>query len=696
MAAKKTRQDGKPSMDELFDQAKGLLGELGFDLEMVLDTGTDHERGRIAWARIKGVDTPRIFQYMVAPDHWDRTSANDVETRMYELLPTDLGDEAYPVFAVVTDGADRKKFFDLSYPAHEIDQLLNKQEIGDYQQIKRDPTHKWSIRQYDRLMNGFNAFHEQVYQTVKDRVNGKNDIIEEVCKFLYLESCRLHHDKQDLQFSCDGQTLNLDDVFRTEYVRQNEKKAVAQIQAAFDHFKSHPDYTVTDDAGDKHPIFDQNTHMRLEQPRNYVTLLELIQDLGPVLDNKGRVLKDDGTLRDVSHDALGRAFDVFLRGNFDSKGGLGIYLTPAPVKEAIMEMVFHDIKEETPEILTGRQADGTPVFRACDPACGSGGFIVRMLSTLERTLVELVSKETSTDTGRERLLEDMKEHSIVGADSAPMMVTLARVNMALMGAPKARIFYTDNSLTTERMEPGSFDLVVTNPPFGTPKFKKGQDEARRRYAEEMEKILQRFRTDLTPTGRHKESYTRDPVLGWIPTGEIKPTYTYEPTILGKAMGAKPDKKGIWKPVKPTSIDPAILFIDRCLELLKPGGRLLIILPDGVLCNSGDRYVREYIMGKKDEETGQFHGGKAIVKAVVSLPADTFKLSGTGAKTSILYVQKRHAKTDDQEHFADEPQTDVFMAVADSLGYEVKNNVEDYSRGLTNDLAVITGAYVRGE
>ena len=133
-----------------------------------------------------------------------------------------------------------------------------------------------------------------------------------------------------------------------------------------------------------------------------------------------------------------------------------------------------------------------------------------------------------------------------------------------------------------------------------------------------------------------------------------------------------------------------------LRRLKPGGRLLIVLPDGVLCNSSDRYVREYIMGKKDEATGQFHGGKAIVKAVISLPSDTFKLSGTGAKTSILYLQKRQARKDDSHKFQDEPQPDVFMAVADTLGYLVKNNVEDYSSGVSNDLAAIVGAYVRGE
>ena len=72
------------------------------------------------------------------------------------------------------------------------------------------------------------------------------------------------------------------------------------------------------------------------------------------------------------------------------------------------------------------------------------------------------------------------------------------------------------------------------------------------------------------------------------------------------------------------------------------------------------------------------------------------MAGTGAKTSILYLQKRHARDDGAHQFADEPQTDVFMAVADTLGYEVKNNVEDYSKGLPNDLAIITGAYVRGE
>jgi type I restriction enzyme M protein len=251
--------------------------------------------------------------------------------------------------------------------------------------------------------------------------------------------------------------------------------------------------------------------------------------------------------------------------------------------------------------------------------------------------------------------------------------------MALQGAPKARIFYTQDSLTTDQLKPCSFDLICTNPPFGTPKFAKDEAEARRRYEEDRERILATFRSDLKP-----KPGKRDGLI-------------YEPTVAGLAMGAAPDKKGdVWKPSSAMSVDPAVLFLDRCLQLLKPGGRLLIVQPDGVLCNSGDRYVRHYIMGKKDEQTGAFHGGKAIVKAVISLPADCFKLSGTGAKTSILYLQKRKARRDDPNRFEDEPQTDVFMGVADTLGYEVKNNAEDYSKGLPNDLATIEGAYRRGE
>lgn len=119
--------------------------------------------------------------------------------------------------------------------------------------------------------------------------------------------------------------------------------AVAEIRSAFEHFKGHPDYVVTDDAGKQHPIFDKNSHLHLEQPGNYEAVLTLIQDLGPVTGERDRIVKKQGTLADIAADVLGRAFDVFLRANFESKGGLGIYLTPAPVKQAMLALAFHDL-----------------------------------------------------------------------------------------------------------------------------------------------------------------------------------------------------------------------------------------------------------------------------------------------------------------------------------------------------------------
>lgn len=675
--ASKTKKKAESAIGGTLAALESKLAKQKFRQRVELEAAEEGQACSIVWGSHRGVDTPRVFLLALPAGDWEKANADYVQQLSWTQAPTDLSDEQYPKFGVVSDG-EHEAIFDLEYPAHQIDKLPSLAEIGDYKRIKADPTRRWSLKMYDLLMNGFNAFHEQVYQTVKDKVNGKNDIIEEIAKLLFLESFRLHHDLKDLVFKHKGRKLQLNEVFTHGYVHEHGKAAVAEIQSAFDHFKLHEDYVVTDDAGESHAIFDRNDHLRLEQPRNYETILDLIQNLGPVEDNSGKQVKARGTLADIAGDVLGRAFDVFLRANFDSKGGLGIYLTPAPVKQAMLEIAFHDILEETPELLSARNADDTPVFRYCDPACGTYGFGVVALGYLERSLAQLTGRETGSDKARQQLFTDMCKHSFIGADSAPMMVTLARVNMALLGAPKARIFYSTNSLTSEQLQPCSFDLICTNPPFGTPKFKKGQEKAKKAYEADMETILERFRSDLSEREGRGGGFN------------------FEPCMHGLAMGGKPNSKGIWQGVKPTSIDPAVLFLDRCLQLLKPGGRLLIILPDGVLCNSGDKYVREYIMGKKDEETGQFHGGKAIVKAVLSLPSDTFRLSGTGAKTSVLYLQKRHSREDDSAQFADEPQTDVFMAVADTLGYEVKNNVEDYSKGLPNDLALITGAYVRGE
>ncbi|EIZ8693731.1 N-6 DNA methylase [Escherichia coli] len=715
MAKEAKKQDPQQQLEALFNKLVKQHSE--FTQPLVELPEHEFAKAGLIQGLVEGNLTPPVMLIALTEGHWEYAADTaKFDDLAYQLLSDIEGD--WPVYAVVDDGLNQRILAlfgaDGSDGTHGANTLPGLEELRSFDRMERDPTFRWSMRVYTRLMQRFDAFHENVYRVTKDKVNDKNDIIEEVAKLLFLETFRLHHD-EDLTFKDDeGNTLRFRDVFDWQYVESHGDKAVAQIKAAFEEFKNHENYVVISDDGSRNPIFSKETHLRLSVAKNYQDLLEAIQNLGPVKTNDGKIAKEHGTLADVSGDLLGRVFDVFLRANFESKGGLGVYLTPNPVKQAMLEIAMHDIDDD--DEMRSRLANGD--FRFCDPTCGSFGFGSVALSQIDKWID---FKLVLADDKKESLKQKLRDCAFTGADAAPRMVMLARVNMALQGAPKAQIFYTDNSLTTNALKPNSFDLICTNPPFGTPKFDKGKNgqNSKANYEANMEQVLGGFR----PTKKVVDSYNAwyDHVkMKWQDIGDLeldengepkwagyrtdlrrtggtdkKPFYSLQPTTAGLALGSKPDSKGNWQPVGAT-IDPAVLFIDRCLQLLKPGGRLLIVLPDGILCNSGDRYVREYIMGKKDEKTGEFVGGKAIVKAVISLPSDCFKLSGTGAKTSILYLQKRHANPNQPEQFLPEPQTDVFMAVAETLGYVVKNNIEDYNAGVANDLDKIVSVYKRGE
>ena len=77
----------------------------------------------------------------------------------------------------------------------------------------------------------------------------------------------------------------------------------------------------------------------------------------------------------------------------------------------------------------------------------------------------------------------------------------------------------------------------------------------------------------------------------------------------------------------TKIKTEVLFLERCLNLLKPGGRLGIVLPERIFNNPSLAYVREFIEDR------------AFLRAVVSLPQETFISSGASVKCSLLFLQK---------------------------------------------------------
>lgn len=486
---------------------------------------------------------------------------------------------------------------------------------------------------FKQLQADFDRLHEYIY-AAREPVDSSNDLTAQLCKCMFLKM----HIERHPDFRVQASSPKLIEVFDEQYIRKHGQAAVDEIKSAFTIVRDLDEYNITDDAGRDFEIFDRDDFIKFRRPDVYAEIAKFL--------NKHRLRNPEQT--GIEDDMFGRAFDVMLRGKFENKGGLGIYLTPQQVRDAMVQMVFHDILAEDPGLLTRTSPEtGKPTLRVYDPCCGSGGFLTTSMRETRKHIEKLVGMSTAQ---RAALLHDIYEYGFQGSDNASNMVLLARINMALHGDARPKIFRVSNSLTTDVFEPESFDLILTNPPF-----KKGGVKAK-----DQGEVLAAYRSAVEDDG----SLLDDPA--------------------GLALGAKPDSKGRWKPVN--SVDPAVLFIDRCMQLLKPGGRLLIVLPDGILCNSGDRYVREYLMGVKDEATGRFIGGKAVVKAVVSLPPVTFRLSGAGAKTSFLYLQKKRP--------GDE-QGSVFMAVADDVGFDVKQNKEVPLGNQHNDLLKIVEAYRAG-
>ncbi|MDO9575972.1 MAG: N-6 DNA methylase, partial [bacterium] len=109
----------------------------------------------------------------------------------------------------------------------------------------------------------------------------------------------------------------------------------------------------------------------------------------------------------------------------------------------------------------------------------------------------------------------------------------------------------------------------------------------------------------------------------------------------------------------------VLFIERFLQLARPGGYIAIIIPDGVLANINLQYVREWIFEQ------------ARILAIVSLPRETFKYIGTTAKTTIIFMQKFNVG----QTLESTKKLPIFMASADYVGinHEGKNDLPAISR-----------------
>ncbi|MGB7925252.1 MAG: N-6 DNA methylase [Pyrinomonadaceae bacterium] len=302
-------------------------------------------------------------------------------------------------------------------------------------------------------------------------------------------------------------------------------------------------------------------------------------------------IKLSGSERDV----VGIAFQKSV---FSSqRGDRGQFFTPEPVIKLCVEFLAP-----------------TPGETVLDPACGSGGFLVE---TMKRVWREHFRWATD-GVERRRLEKEYAATRLKGVEISRLVAKVSKMRMILEGDGYAGIVNADalSSWTVlneafSSVERASaiecrrrFDLILTNPPFGS-----------------QGRITDR---DLLKDYRLARKWERI-------DGRLRPLPTLQ---TGQA--------------------PEILFIERCLDMLKDGGRLAMVLPNGHFENSKLEYVREFIRQR------------ARILAIVSLPATTFLPHGTGVKASVLFAQKLDAKASEA---AQREPARIFFATIKKIGYE---------------------------
>jgi len=366
-------------------------------------------------------------------------------------------------------------------------------------------------------------------------------------------------------------------------------------------------------------IFDPDEKLNLKS----ATALEIVR------------LLEKYNLSDTSEDIKGIAFERFLGKTF--RGEIGQFFTPRPIVEFMVRML--DPKEG--DII-------------CDPASGSGGFLIRFFEIVRQQILadaDRQYKEYKSKIEEDKKLSDDKKvamlrgkfdeiqstldhirvgsrlwtfanRCIYGTDANDRMARTSKMNMIMHGDGHGGVHHHDGFLNVNGIFEGRFDIILTNPPFGA-------------NVEPSDIILEEQVTLPDEVEREYERTYGSPykeALARVRAAIGKPIATL--FALPKAKGNGPLGK----------IKTELLFIERCLDLLKPGGRLGIVLPESIFNNPSLAYVRE------------FCENRAFIRAVVSLPQDTFVSSGASVKASLLFMQKFTWK--EQVDF------DAKMAVAD--------------------------------
>lgn len=385
------------------------------------------------------------------------------------------------------------------------------------------------------------------------------------------------------------------------YEEVASKDAKPFYQNLFDSVKK--DYATQD-------LFDPNDVIKLREN----SIESIIQKL------------EKYNLSDTSDDVKGIAFEEFLGKTF--RGELGQFFTPRTIVDFMVEVL--DPKEG--EII-------------CDPCCGSGGFLIKAFEYVRESIEKDIQAqkekikaqyfdenfEKASDEEKEvitkrvnELLTKLNEElnpsntksrlynlsfwSIYGTDANPRMARTAKMNMIMHGDGHGGVHHNDGLLNINGIFENRFDIILTNPPFGARVAKDQKITEEDKYTDEgkIKYYTERYGDEYKQALKQVTANVNKSILGLYETGAF-------------------------------SSLTETLFMERCINLLKPGGRLGIVLPEGVLNNAqAMQKVRDYFESRTK------------ILLIVSIPQDVFIASGATVKPSLVFL-KRFTEQEEAEY-----------------------------------------------
>jgi len=347
-------------------------------------------------------------------------------------------------------------------------------------------------------------------------------------------------------------------------------------------------------------LFEDNDEIKIRE-NSFVQILEKLENYN---------------LSDTQDDVKGIAFEQFLGTTF--RGELGQFFTPRTIVDFMTEI----LDPQEGEVI-------------CDPTCGSGGFLIKAFeyvrekieadvreqkeklraalegddfdSKPEKEQIEISDKidemQTALNTELDTSIEgsrmyQLSRNCIYGTDANPRMARTSKMNMIMHGDGHGGVHHHDGLLNVNGIFEERFDVILTNPPFG-------QNVDRNQLISEADRF-----TDEEMKRKYKAKYGKayDEALKQVDEH------------IGKSLLSLYD-------LGSTSTLTEVLFMERCLRLLKKGGRMGMVLPEGVLNNKNLAAVREYFEGR----------AKLIL--ICSIPQDVFIAAGATVKPSLVFLRK---------------------------------------------------------